>query len=456
MALQRREGAEVQTEVLAGRPSSAEVAAKLVVVSGPDEGRELPLGAAVKLGTDPSCQLVLTDSAVSHQHAVVSLAAGQIVVKDLGSRNGTYLGGTRVLEAAVPLGAVLTLGNSAVAIQPRFHVREVMPSSARQFGELFGESVAMRELFAIMERVAPTDVTVLIEGESGTGKELAARALHQASARADKPYVVFDCAAIPRELAESELFGHRRGAFTGAVEDREGAFHRADGGTMCLDEIGELPLELQPKLLRVLETGEVRAVGDDVVRRVDVRLLASTNRELGAEARRGTFRADLLYRLEVVKLRMPPLRARPEDVGGLVSRLLRGKLAGDDVIGGDNLNRLISYSWPGNVRELRNVLERAVALAARPARFSRLVLNLGPGTQAPLTIGASYPGVATSLPYKEAKRQLLASFDQAYVEALLARHRGNISAAASAAGLSRKAMYDLIRRCAGEPGDDFG
>ena len=451
MGLQRPEGGEIQTEVLSGKLPGTEVAVKLVVVSGPDEGRELPLGAAVKIGTDAACQLVLTDSAVSRQHAVISWVSGQIVVKDLGSRNGIFLGGARVLEAAVPLGAVLTLGNSALAIQPRFYMREVMPSSARQFGELFGESLGMRELFAIMERVAPTEVTVLIEGESGTGKELAARAIHHASARAAKPYVVFDCAAIPRELAESELFGHRRGAFTGAVEDREGAFHRADGGTICLDEIGELPLDLQPKLLRVLETGEVRAVGDDVVRRVDVRVLASTNRELGAEARRGAFRSDLLYRLEVVKLRMPPLRARPEDIGGLASRLLQGRLGPGDEIGGENLNRLISYSWPGNVRELRNALDRAVALAPRPTRFAHLVLNLGPAPKAPLTIGASYPGVASNVAYKEAKRQLLASFDHAYVEALLARHRGNISAAATAAGLSRKAMYDLIRRCSGEP-----
>jgi len=303
------------------------------------------------------------------------------------------------------------MGNSAIAVQPRFHVREVTPSPARRFGDLVAESVAMRELFAIMERVGPTDVGVLIEGESGTGKELAARALHQQSARSHAPYVV------------------------------------------CFDEIGELPLDLQPKLLRVLETGEVRAVGDDVVRKVDVRVLASTNRELGAEARRGSFRSDLLYRLEVVKLRMPPLRYRPEDVAGLVGHMLSAKLPPEDVIGGDNLRKLVAYSWPGNVRELRNVLDRAVALASAPARFAELVFNLGPLPSAPLTIGHTFPGVASRVPYKEAKRQLLASFDRAYVEALLARQRGNISAAAAAAGLSRKALYDLIRRCTGEVDD---
>jgi DNA-binding NtrC family response regulator len=305
-----------------------------------------------------------------------------------------------------------------------------------------------------MERVAPTDVTVLIEGESGTGKELAARAIHRASARAQGSYVVFDCASIPRELAESELFGHKRGAFSGAVEDRMGALWRAHGGTVCFDEIGEMPLDLQPKLLRALETGDVRRVGDDEIKKVDVRVIASTNRDLAAEARRGTFRHDLLYRLEVVKLRMPPLRRRPEDVSGLVARLLTGKLAEGDVIGGDNLRKLIGYSWPGNVRELRNVLDRAVALTQKPARFDALVLNLGPMPSEPLTIGFSFPGVAASAKYKEAKRQLLASFDRAYVEALLERHRGNISEAATAAGLSRKALYDLIRRTTGAELDD--
>jgi DNA-binding NtrC family response regulator len=441
---------DVHTAVLSQLHGRAGVSAKLVVVAGPDEGREAMVEAPVVVGSDPACHLVLSDKAVSRRHLQVSLAGGQYAVKDLKSRNGTFLGGARVVEAMVPLGAVLTVGNSALALQPRFYVREVAPSRDRQFGDLYGESLAMRELFAIMERVAPTDVTVLIEGESGTGKELAARAIHHASNRAQRPYVVFDCASVPRELAESELFGHKRGAFSGAVEDRQGALQRADGGTICFDEIGELPLDLQPKLLRALETGEVRRVGDDEMRSVDVRVVAATNRDLAAEARRGTFRPDLLYRLEVVKLRMPPLRHRPEDVAGLVARRLDGKLAGGDTIGGDNLRKLIGYSWPGNVRELRNVLERAVALAPRPARFAELVFNLGPLPTAPLTIGYTFPGVAGNVPYKEAKQQLLASFDREYVEALMERHRGNVSEAALAAGLSRKALYDLLRRTTGQ------
>lgn len=441
---------DVETEIMS-RPAGRAAAAKLVVVAGPNEGRELALAREVVIGSDPSCNLQLDDKSVSRRHASVRQEASGIVVRDLESRNGTFLGGTKVVEAAVPMGAVLTLGGSAVSVQPRFYTREVEPAETRQFGDLFGESVAMRELFAVLERVAPTDVTVLIEGESGTGKELAARAIHQASERKDAPYVVFDCASIPRDLAESELFGHRRGAFSGAVEDRTGALQRAHGGTICLDEIGEMPLDLQPKLLRALETGDVRRVGDDVGTKIDVRVVASTNRDLAAEARRGNFRPDLLYRLEVVKLRMPPLRHRPEDIAGLVARMLKGRVADDDTIGGDNLRKLIGYAWPGNVRELRNVIDRALALAPKPAAFDRLVINLG--DVAPLTIGYSFPGVASEVPYKEAKQQLLSSFEQAYAEALMDRHQGNVSQAASAAGLSRKALYDLLKRVRGTDPD---
>jgi DNA-binding NtrC family response regulator len=435
---------------------------KLVVVAGPDSGRELPLDGTVEVGCDPGCGLAMTDPSVSRRHLTVLCRGGRVRVVDRGSRNGTFVGETRVVEAEVPLGAVVRIGNSALAVHPRWHVREVPPSPARRFGSLIGESLAMREAFAVLERVAGLDITVLVDGESGTGKELAARSLHDASGRRDRPFVAFDCGAIPSELAESELFGHRRGAFTGAVEHRAGAFQRADGGTICLDEIGEMPLELQPKLLRVLETGEVRAVGADDMHKVDVRVIASTNRDLHAEAERGRFRRDLLYRLEVVRVRLPPLRQRPEDIPALVRHLLAGELgsgssdvahgagAGSD-IEGDNLQRLMAYSWPGNVRELRNVLARAVALARPPRRFSDLVFNLGPSAAtAPSTLGPSFPGVAAPMEYKQAKAELLASFERAYVEALMARAGGSVTRAAALSGLSRKHLYDLMKRVGAE------
>jgi transcriptional regulator with GAF, ATPase, and Fis domain len=433
--------------------------AKLVVVAGPDEGAEVALApAGIVVGTDKAAGLVLCDPLVSRQHARLSLERLRVVVEDLGSKNGTVFAGAKVDRAIVPLGSVIGLGNTQIAIVPRWHVREVAPSTATTFGSLFGASVAMREIFAILERVAPTEVTVLVEGESGTGKELVARSLHQASLRAKQPYLVFDCGAVPAELAESELFGHVRGAFSGAVADRAGAFVRADGGTLCLDELGELPLDLQPKLLRVLETGELKPVGSDDPVRVDVRVVASTNRDLRAEVRRGRFREDLLYRLDVVKLRLPPLRHRPEDLPGLVERLLDGKLPAGDKIGGDNLGRLQAYGWPGNVRELRNVLSRAVALARKPgeppARFAELVFNLGPAAEGPATLGSDFPGVASPLPYKEARAQLLDSFDRAYVSALMERHGHNATRAAAAAGVSRSFLYDLLRKATGEEPDD--
>jgi DNA-binding NtrC family response regulator len=443
----------IDVDGVAATGTAGPVLAKLVVVAGPDEGKEAPLETLTEVGTDATCQLVLSDPAVSRRHASLSSVGGRILLKDLGSRNGVFLGGTRLHQAEIPLGSVLTLGHSAIAIQARWYVREVSPSRARRFGEVLGESIAMREVFAILERVAPTDVTVLIEGESGTGKELVARSIHQASARVGRPYVVFDCGSVPKELAESELFGHRRGSFSGAVADRAGAFQHADGGTLFLDEIGELPMELQPKLLRALESGEIKPIGDDSPRRVDVRVIAATNRDLHAESQRGNFRSDLLYRLAVVRLRLPPLRHRPEDIPALVAHLLAAHLKAGDHPDGENLARLMSYSWPGNVRELRNTLTRAVALARRPGEegvsFAQLVFNLGPLVGAPGGIGLDYPGVASPMPYREAKAQLLESFDRAYVEALLERHPGNVTRAAGVAGLSRKHLYELLRRTSG-------
>jgi DNA-binding NtrC family response regulator len=423
---------------------------KVLVTAGIDEGREVALAGLLEVGTDKSAGFVLTDPAVSRKHLLLSAQAGKVVAKDLGSRNGTFFGGARVHEIELAVGAVLTVGHTELSVQSRFYVREVAPSTARVFGDLFGESVAMREVFAILERAAMADVTVLIEGESGTGKELAARSIHTASARKERPYVVFDCGSVPSELAESELFGHKKGAFSGATSDRLGAFQQAHGGTLCLDELGELPLELQPKLLRVLETGEVRPVGSDTSRKVDVRVLASTNRDLLAESKRGRFRSDLYYRLEVVRVRMPPLRQRPEDIPGLVAKLLAGKLVADDKVAGHNLRKLVGYAWPGNVRELRNVLTRAVTMSLAPgsrlATFDKLAFNLGPVSTSPSTIGAEMPGMSTHVPYKEAREQVLLNFEQLYVSALLERHGSNVTKAAAAAGLSRKHLHELIKK----------
>lgn len=430
---------------------AAPVAAKIVVAKGEDEGLEIPLTGSIEVGCDPECELVLHDPAVSWRHLTFTQIAGRIILNDRKSRNGTFIGDTRVKDAVVPLGAMISVGNTVLVVQPRWHVREVPPSPARAFGKLLGESVAMREMFAIMERVAPTDLTMLIEGESGTGKEVAARSIHEHSLRAKKPYVVFDCGAVPRELAESELFGHKKGSFSGAIADRQGAFHRADGGTICLDEIGELPLDLQPKLLRVLETSEIRSVGDDTMKKVDVRVIAATNRDLRAEVRRERFRNDLLYRLEVVRINLPALRKRPEDIPMLVRNFLKERIADEDAIEGEPLNKLLNYSWEGNVRELRNSLMRASALAQKPGeglpKFADLVFNFAGGEVQPAASATSFPGIDGPMLYKEARNSLLLEFERAYVKALLQRNDGNLTQAAQEAGVSRKYLYEIMNRC---------
>jgi DNA-binding NtrC family response regulator len=436
-----------RTAPLIGSATSVSACAKLVVLGGSAEGIERALDRPLTLGSDPDCDIRLLDRGVSRRHARFSLRDGRAWVLDLDSRNGTYVESARIKEAELPLGVVVRLGETPIGVYPRLYAREVEPSAHDHFGQLHGRSLAMREVFAVLERVAASDSTVLIEGESGTGKELAALSLHRASLRASGPYVVCDCTTISKELAESELFGHRRGSFSGAFADHVGAFQQADGGTIFLDELGELPADLQPKLLRVLESGEVRRVGDSKPQKVDVRVIAATNRSLKAEARRGRFRSDLLYRLAVVCVRMPPLRARPEDIAGIAEQLLRDRLAPGDRVEGSNLRRLTSYSWPGNVRELRNCLNRAYALATRSSgavRFQDLVLNLAADEEQPATLGYSFPGVDVPLPYKDAKQRLITQFESQYLQSLMHRHGGNVTHAAKAAGLSRKHLYELL------------
>lgn len=341
--------------------------ARFTVRSGRDTGEDISVPKAhVAIGTLPENDIVLTDPTVSRRHAVVEETPGGWLVKDLGSTNGTFLDGVRVREGYLKAGAVIKLGNTELAFAAAEERIEKLESSADHFGGLIGSSLPMREVFAILERVAPTDVTVLLQGETGTGKELAARAVHDQSRRAGKPFVVFDCGAVPPNLIESELFGHEKGAFTDAVKARQGAFELAEGGTVFLDEIGELALALQPKLLRALDQREVRRVGAEQTVRVDVRVVAATNRDLEAEVKEGRFREDLYYRLAAVSVYLPPLRKRREDIDRVAAHLLAGiaKEAGRKIDGlaPEAADVLRSQPWPGNVRELRNVLVRAAAL----------------------------------------------------------------------------------------------
>ncbi len=351
-----------------------------------------------------------------------------------------------------------------------------------QLGRLFTVSDAMRRLFARVREAATSDAAVLLEGETGTGKELLAEALHEQSARADKPLVVVDCASIPSELIESELFGHVRGSFTGALADRAGAFEAAHGGTLFIDELGELPLELQPRLLRVLEKQELRRVGSNQTRRVDVRVVAATNRQLSREVAEGRFREDLYYRLAVLRLQIPSLRQRPEDVLFLAERFLaEASVFGPLELTEDTRARLLAHRWPGNVRELRNTIERGAALSDRifrlPEDFGEGMFDVdgadgrAPGSgvglvdtaprsapdpaplatasgaaRPPTSVGAATRPLWEGKPYKEAYQAVLEDFERGWLAALLDAHQGNVSAASRAAGIHRNLLHRMMAR----------
>jgi DNA-binding NtrC family response regulator len=418
----------------------APVRCQLVVIEGPEAGRAVAIDGPVIIGSADGAQLRLTDERVSGRHAQVTREGAHFRVTDLESTNGTWLEGARVSEVLVSVGATLKLGRSFVRVQPVARVLDVAPSAARRFGELVGESLVMRELFAVLELVAASDVTVLVTGETGTGKELVARALHDASHRRRKPFVVVDCGALPEALLESELFGHVRGAFTGAVGDRQGAFQRADGGTLFLDELGAVTPAVQARLLRVLEARTVRPVGADAERGVDVRVVAASPVDLSARVAEGQFRSDLLYRLSVVALELPPLRARREDLPLVVAELLRRRGFEAAEVKGPNLDRLQAHAWPGNVRELRNVIERALALTPGAKTFEQLKIGLEPQRSDGGT------AVRTDVPYKGSKDQVLDAFERQYLREVHTRFDGNVSAGARFAEVDRKHWRELLHK----------
>ncbi len=420
-------------------------AAQLRVVDGPDRGLEIDLPAVgVVLGTDKACDVVLTDTFVSRRHCSVAPHAQGFAVADLGSRNGTVIDGVAVGKVVAPPGACLRIGKTLVQLVPADEVVDIPPSESDHFGALYGGSVAMRQVFAILERAAKSAAPILFLGESGTGKELMARGVHDASPRAGGPFVVFDCGASTETLIESDLFGHVRGAFTGAAGDRVGAFAAAHGGTLFLDEIGDLPVALQPKLLRMLEAGEVVPLGGRKPEKYDVRVVAATHRDVFGEVARGGFRGDLYYRLAVVEVHVPPLRQRTGDLATLVKMFLEKagapQLAAE--VGGAALERLERYHWPGNVRELRNVITRAVALAGPDDDFQSLPFVLRPTAAAPEDTSA----FRADRPFHEAKDALIARFEREYLSDLVQRAGGNLSAAARMAGLERKFLYKLLER----------
>lgn len=408
----------------------------------------------VTIGSASGANVVVSDPTVSRLHAELEPRHDGLWIRDLGSKNGTWVRGVFVVEARLASERQVRLGSVSLDLAPEA-AASLRPISQREsFGQLLGRSLAMRRLFAALARVAATEYSVLIRGETGTGKELVARALHDESARRAQPFVVVDCAAIPEVLFESQLFGHARGAFTGATTARAGDFEAAQGGTIFLDEVGELPASIQPKLLRVLESRSIRRVGETQTRPVDVRIVSATHRDLLAMVSDGTFREDLYFRLAAVPMTIPPLRDRLEDVPLLVQRFLPPGRSG--LLGAELAADLAERRWAGNVRELRNFVERAVALGVP---FALEHADGGPPPAAPQTpaVAAPAPGRA-SLPanpftmisldqlYRDFREQWVDHGERVYLERMLELHAGNVASAADHAGLDRTHVYRLLRK----------
>jgi transcriptional regulator with GAF, ATPase, and Fis domain len=396
-------------------------------------------GDLCRIGTHSSNDLVLQDPAVSRFHCRLVREEGAWRARDWGSLNGTKLEGMRIRDADLPPDVTLTLGNSAVRVRAVAPGGQAFVPMVPAFGQLAGTSVPMRKLFALLEKVAPSDINVLIEGESGTGKELVANEIVQRSPRAEKPFVVVDCGAISPNLVESELFGHLRGSFTGADRDRIGAFEAADGGTVFLDEVGELPVELQPKLLRAIEAREIRRVGETRPRKVNVRVISATNRDLEREVNRGRFREDLYFRLAVMTVRVPPLKERLEDLVILIRVFLLALGVPDEerLFTPQVLSEMARHDWPGNVRELRNYVERSVVLQKAGPAIRR--------TPSGVPLGAA-PAVDIGVPFKIAKDAAIDVFERGYLAALLEAAGNNMSKAARMAGMDRMYLHRLVQK----------
>ena len=426
------------TEVVGQRPDSFTFRRfRIVAVDGSQRSVDAST-SELTIGSAAGNQLVLDDPTVSRHHCVIRVTPRGCELRDLGSTNGTWLAGHLIEAAYLRPGSTFRAGTVSLRFeQLEDDVREALSEDDR-FGDAIGQSPAMRRIFALAAKIAASDSTVLLDGETGTGKGLLAELLHRQSPRANGPFIVLDCGAIPPTLIESELFGHEKGAFTGAHAARAGAFEAARGGTIFLDEVGELPLELQAKLLRALEERTIKRVGSTQSIRLDVRVLAATNRDLREAVNRGAFRADLYYRLDVVRLRLPPLRERREDIPLLVQHYYRTFTGDDDATAPDELVApLVEHSWPGNVRELRSAVERAVLLAD-PAAWA--------GTDTDAKTPAMAQEFDDHASFREAKERAVTSWERWYVNTLLERHQGNLTRAARAARMDRAHLRELLRK----------
>ena len=414
------------------------------VLEGPDTGKHAEADSEIlTVGTAPGNVLVLGDPTVSGYHLELSRCDAGVCAQDLGSTNGTIVGDVRLGRATLQPGAVLKLGHTALRVSDGTGASvEFLESD--ELSELRGRTPSMRRVMAQVLRLARAPVPVLVVGDSGTGKELAARALHDHSDRSTQPFVTVDCGSLSQNLAASELFGHERGAFTGAERQHIGAFERANGGTLFLDEIGELTPELQPQLLGALERRRFTRVGGRSEIAVDVRVVCATNRDLRAEVNAGTFRMDLYYRIAIVVVRIPALRERPEDIPLLVEHFLRecghaGPVS--DIVADEQLESLAKYRWPGNVRELRNWVEATVAMGE-----SAELLDAGVMSQRGAAAGLDTVQTSLDLPYQQARTVVLDDFEARYLARLIEQTKGNVSQASRQAKMDRSYLIKLLQK----------
>jgi DNA-binding NtrC family response regulator len=429
-----------------------------LVLDGADRGQSLLLlpGQSVSVGSSPDNGLRLNDMTVSRYHVELTLRRGAIEVRDLDSMNGTYIGEVRIERAFVRPGTTLSIGSTHVALNehPESAAPAVGESDDLALAEapgLIARSPAMRKVAHTIARLARSNVSVLLHGETGTGKEVLARTLHELSDRREQPFEVVDCGSMAPTLIASELFGHDRGAFTGAHGERPGAFERAHGGTVFLDEIGELPLDLQPMLLGVLERRRFKRVGGSKERSVDVRIVSATHRDLRNATNVGTFRADLYFRLAVARVVIPPLRERPEDIEPLVRRFAE-QLSGTpnaQPFDRATLTALEAHPWSGNVRELRNVVESAVALGSLELEASQGRAAFAE-TQEGEAVAGGFAGESAQplldLPYREARAHAIAAFERTYLGRLTELCGQNASEAARRAHMDRPYLLSLLRK----------
>jgi transcriptional regulator with GAF, ATPase, and Fis domain len=420
---------------------------KLLAVSGPLKGQEFVVTSETfTIGSGRSNDLHLEDSTVSRRHCEIDLIPDGYSIRDLGSTNGTYVQGVRIKSAFLDEGTEFQLGSTRLVFCPMQEMMEYKVSQNKSFGGLLGASVPMRRVFHIAERYAKTDSTMMIEGETGTGKEVLAEEIHKHSDRRSKRFIVIDCASLAKDLVASELFGHSKGAFTGAISDRVGAFEHADGGTVFLDEIGDLSQELQPQLLRVLEKREVKRVGSNTVRKINVRIISATNKKLQNEVNAGNFREDLYFRLSGIHIELPPLRKRKDDIEILTVAFLKEFLGPqvDSLVANvaEAARALHNHDWPGNVRELRNLVEIASYSEQRPIDLSAF-LYLGRSRTPRQNEGSRFDA---DRPFKIVKQELIQEFEKHYIDDLLKRHDGNVSKASRDAGIERAYLQRLLRK----------